>query len=139
MAELLNFATGLVTYSLNGNVEVTFNPTDSAFVEKVSTVFDELDKKQNEYADGVKSADNIFDFARKMDAEMRETLDTVFDRPICADLFGALNVYAYADGLPVWANLMLAIIDVINESCDNQQKLTSKRIEKYTAKYRKKK
>ena len=29
----LNFDSGLVTYSLNGKCEVSFNPTDSNFVE----------------------------------------------------------------------------------------------------------
>ena len=31
----LNFDTGLVTYDLNGKVEVTFNPSDSNFVERL--------------------------------------------------------------------------------------------------------
>lgn len=141
MAELLNFDTGLVTFSINGKSEVTFNPTDSTFVEHVSQVFDKLDELQEAYADTVQKMDvnNVFEYARKSDAEMRELIDTVFEHPICADVFGEMNVYAYANGLPAWANLMMAIIDTINNAFDSEQKLTSKRIEKYTAKYRKKK
>lgn len=41
----LSFETGLVTYDLNGLVQVTFNPTDSAFVERLFNAFDALDKK----------------------------------------------------------------------------------------------
>lgn len=141
MAELLSFDTGLVTYTLNGKCEVTFNPTDSFFVERISGVFDKLDELQEKYTAGVQNVDgsNVYEFARKCDAEMRDLMDTLFDHPICADVFGDLNVYAYANGLPVWANLLIALVDVINGAFDNEPKLTSKRIEKYTAKYRKKK
>lgn len=31
----LNFESGLVTYSLNGKCEVSFNPTDSNFIERL--------------------------------------------------------------------------------------------------------
>ena len=41
----LNFDSGLVTYSLNGKCEVSFNPTDSNFVERLYSAFEELDKK----------------------------------------------------------------------------------------------
>ena len=42
----LNFESGLVTYSLNGQCEVSFNPTDSNFVERLYSAFEDLDKKQ---------------------------------------------------------------------------------------------
>ena len=45
----LNFDSGVVTYSLNGKCEVSFNPTDSNFVERIYTAFNDLDKKQDEY------------------------------------------------------------------------------------------
>ena len=35
MMKELNFESGLVTYSLNGQCEVSFNPTDSNFVERI--------------------------------------------------------------------------------------------------------
>ena len=43
----LNFDSGVVTYSLNGKCEVSFNPTDSNFVERIYTAFNDLDKKQD--------------------------------------------------------------------------------------------
>ena len=49
----LNFDTGLVNYSINGKCEVAFNPTDSAFVEKLFNAFDVLDKKQESYKEEV--------------------------------------------------------------------------------------
>ena len=45
----LTFETGLVTYSLNGACEVRFNPTDSAFAQRLFTAFDALEQKQEGY------------------------------------------------------------------------------------------
>lgn len=136
----LSFETGLVTYNLNGKADVTLNPTDSAFVERLFNTFDELDKKQEAYkAEIEKVADKreIFVIARKRDAEMRAMIDDTFGQPICDALFGGMNVYAMADGLPVWANLMLAVMDEIDTTFAREQKQTDSRIKKYTAKYHK--
>lgn len=64
----LNFDTGLVTYDLNGKVEVTFNPSDSNFVERLYSAFEDLDKKQDGYKSSIeKMADKkeIFEFASR--------------------------------------------------------------------------
>ena len=139
MAEL-NFDTGIVAYSVNGNCDISFNPTDSTFVEKLFNAFDTLDKRQDAYKAEVERTANkreIFDTARKMDADMREIIDGVFESPVCASVFGGMNVYALADGLPVWCNLMLAVIDIIDTSFAREQKMTNPRITKYTKKYHK--
>ena len=134
----LSFATGLVAYSLNGTAEVAFNPTDAAFVERLFNAFDALDQKQEAYkAEVERTADKreIFDIARRRDAEMRAMIDDVMGRPVCETLFGGMNVYAMADGLPVWANLLLAVMDEVDTTFAREQKATNPRIQKYTAKY----
>lgn len=135
----IRFETGLVTYDLNGQTQVSFNPTDPAFVEKLFNTFGTLDEKQEAYKSRVeKTADKreIFNVARSMDGEMRELIDGVFESPVCTALFGSMNVYAMADGLPVWCNLMLAVMDAVDTSFAREQKLTNPRIQKYTAKYK---
>lgn len=134
----LNFDTGLVTYSLNGKCELSFNPTDSVFVEKLFNAFDILDKKQETYKAEVEKTANkreVFETARKMDEEMREIINEVFGFDVCTPLFGTMNVYALADGLPVWSNLMLAIMDEVDTTFARENKLTNPRISKYTKKY----
>lgn len=134
----LNFDSGLVTYSLNGKCEVSFNPTDSSFVERLYAAFEELDKKQEGYKAQIeKMADKreIFDFARERDAEMRGVIDGVFDAPVCDAVFGSMNVYALSGGLPVWCNLMLAVMDEIDTTFAREQKATNPRVAKYTKKY----
>ena len=136
----IQFSTGLVSYSLNGKCEVSFNPTDSAFVERLFETFNTLDKEQEAYREEIGKTEDrreIFRIARARDAEMRELIDGVFGQPVCEALFGAMNVYALAEGLPVWCNLLLAVMDEIDTGFAREQKLTNPRIAKYTEKYKK--
>lgn len=136
----LNFESGLVTYSLNGKCEVIFNPSDSNFVERLYSAFEDLDKKQEGYKATIEKMANkreIFEFARERDAEMREIIDGLFGVPVSDALFGGMNVYALANGLPVWCNLMLAVMDEVDSTYVREQKATNPRIAKYTAKYQK--
>lgn len=139
MKELI-FDSGLVTYSINGKCEVTFNPTDSNFAERLYAAFEELDRKQEAYKAEIEKRANkkeIFDLARELDTEMRGIIDGLFEIPISDTLFGGMNVYAIANGLPVWCNLMMAVMDEIDTTLSKEQKLTNPRISKYTAKYQK--
>ena len=137
----LNFETGLVTYSLNGGkCQLSFNPTDSNFVEKLFNAFDTLDKKQEAYkAEAEKNANKreIFETARKMDEEMRDIIQEVFGFDVCGAVFGDMNVYALADGLPVWCNLMLCLIDNMNDTFTAEKKKTNPKLQKYLAKFKK--
>ena len=137
--EDIRFDTGIVEFNLNDAIKVYFNPTDSAFVERIFDTFDELDKKQEAYKaeiDKCSDKKEIFEIARRRDAEMRDMIDGLFAKPVCADLFGTMNVYALADGLPVWCNLMLAVIDQIDTSFAAEQKKTNPRIAKYTDRWK---
>lgn len=136
----IRFDTGVVSFNVNDAVTIDFNPTDSEVVEKIYSTFDELDKKQDAYKAEVERCANkkeIFEIARRRDQEMRETLDGLFGKPICTPLFGSMNVYAMADGLPAWCNLMLAIIDQIDTTFSREQKRTNPRISKYTERWKK--
>lgn len=133
----LCFDDGLVRFDLNGKAAVVFNPTDSAFVEKLFDVFNSLDEKQTKYKERVERITDkkeIFSIAKDQDAEMRAIIDELFG-PVCAALFGEMNVYALANGLPVWCNLFLAIMDEIDTTFAREQKATNPRIAKYTSKY----
>ncbi|MEI3363858.1 MAG: hypothetical protein V8R75_15720 [Oscillospiraceae bacterium] len=109
-------------------------------MEKLYSAFEELDKKQEGYKAQIeKIADKreIFDFAKERDAEMRGIIDGVFGNAVCDVLFGGMNVYALANGLPVWCNLMLAVMDEIDTSFAREQKATNPKLQKYLNKYQK--
>lgn len=136
--ERINFETGVKEYSLNDKCTVCFNPTDGAFVESLFNTFNELDKKNEKYRVEIeKTADKkeVFRIAREYDAELRGMIDGIFYDGLCNELFGSVSVFALAGGLPIWANLLLAIMDEVDTSFAREQKLTNPRISKYTAKY----
>ena len=134
----LNFATGLVTFTVNDTAEVTFNPTDSNFVERLFRTFEELDKKQEAYkqeASALTDAKEIFECTQRRDKEMRSLIDAIFEVSVSDAIFGTLNAYALADGLPIWCNFLLAVMDKVDTTFAEEQKATNPRISKYLAKY----
>lgn len=130
---------GLQTFSLNGKCEITYNPTDVFFLERIYAVFEELDAKQDEYRkqrEALKSPAEVFAYARQQDKQMREVLNELLGIDVCTPLFGYTNIYAMdGDGLPLWAAVLFAIFDTMDASIINEQKKTNPRIEKYTKKY----
>lgn len=135
----LTFDTGLVSYKLNGAVEVVFNPADREFAERFYNAFDALGKLQGEYSEKapeVASVD-VFDLARERDWKMAQIIDELFGAPVCAAVFGEMSVCAFADGFPGWLNLMLVVMDEIEANLGEVEKQADPRIAKYKAKYQK--
>lgn len=136
----LRIETGVVSFNINDKVTIEFNPTDAEFVEKIFDVFNSMDERQERYQTLVQKTANkkeVFEIARRESNEMREVIDTLFEQPVCEPLFGKMNVLALGDGLPVWANLMLAIFDQIDTTFAREQKATNQRIKKYTERWKK--
>ena len=137
----LNFNTGKRTFSLNGVVEVSFNDTDAEFVGNLFNLFSSLDDRQESYKHRVeRMADKkeIFDLMRELDYEIRDEINSLFEQDVCTPLFGKMNVFALADGLPLWANLMLAIMEQVDTGFAREQKAMNPRVQKYTSKWQRK-
>lgn len=135
----LNLNLGVEDYLLAGKVEVSFNPTDMNFLERLSSTFEKLDALQEEVrATREKLTDDreVFPVARELDAKMRAILNELFDAEICEPLFGGMNLFASSGGLPVWANLMLALTDEVQNSMASEMSKREERIAKYVSKYR---
>ena len=133
----LNFDLGLNEYDLGGKVTVKFNPTDVSFLEKLSESFATLDRIQEEVKrEEISDEKDVYNLAKNLDTKMREIIDALFGQDVCTPLFGEMNLFASAGGLPVWANLMLAIADEVQDSMDSELKKREARIRKYTEKYR---
>lgn len=136
----IRFDTGVKEFNINGAVTVRFSPTDILFIEKVYNAMESIDKRQESYREEIKTMKDeaVFDLARRVDADAREEINAIFGSDICTPVFGDLSLYAVADGLPVWVNLLLAIIDQFDGAFAEEKKKTNPRIAKYTAKYSKK-
>ena len=134
----LTFDNGIEEYDLDGKVTVKFNPTDVSFLEKLSDSFQYLDLIQEEVKlsqEEITDEKDVFNLAKNLDQKMRDIINALFGQDVCTPLFGEMNLFASAGGLPVWANLMLAIADEIQNSMDSELKKREGRIKKYTAKY----
>ena len=135
----LNFDLGLNEYDLGGKVTVKFNPTDLSFLEKLSDSFAYLDLIQEEVKlsrEEITEEKDVYNLAKNLDGKMREIINALFGQDICTPLFGEINLFASAGGLPVWANLMLAVADEVQTSMDSELQQREARIKKYTEKYR---
>ena len=135
----LNFTDGVEEYLLAGKVSVSFNPTDINFLERLSRAFSELDALQEEVrSTREKLTDDreVFPIARELDGKMRAILNELFGKEICEPLFGSVNLFASSGGLPLWANLMLAITDEVQGAMKGELDAREKRIAKYVKKYK---
>ena len=135
----LSFPDGLEEYSLNGRVTVRFNPTDASFLERLAELFSRLDALQKEVSALQESTpeEEVFPLAKSLDSRMRDLLDGFFGTPVCGPLFGSMNLFASAGGLPVWANLLLALTEEVEAAMQGELSARETRIAKYTAKYKK--
>lgn len=138
MTRELTFATGLVTYTVNGGAQITFNPTDETFIKRFYECFDALDSMQADFERSSSSAegfDGSLAVFSDFDVRIRELLDGLFGDGTCKALFGEMNSFALADGLPLWANFMLAIADEIAERFDDEHGRTQARMNEHNGKY----
>lgn len=135
----LNFSTGLISYKVNGECDIFFNPADVSFVGRLFKTFDDLAKQQDRAeAENIEySGADLFEIAEQRDKDMRAAIDAVFDEPVCDKVFRKQSVYALAEGLPLWCNFLMAIIDEVDAAVAEHQKLANPRVERYMAKYAK--
>ena len=133
----LNFSTGIKTFDVNdGAAQISYNPTDVNFV---STLYDLFVACSERYeADKDKKFENntaFFEYAKQRDSEVREGIDALFGEGSAALVFQGISSYAMADGLPLWTNFLLAVIDTVPEEMSKQIKTSKPRVEKYLKKY----
>jgi hypothetical protein len=135
----LNFANGVQSYTVNGVEDaLRLNPTDAEMLQKIYLAMKDLEGKQKERAKVGKRSEDIeetFSLLHALDQEMRGVLDILFGIGVCEKIFGEMSLYASADGLPVWENFILAVIDLFDDSVKREAALSDKRIQKHVQKY----
>ena len=141
----LDFNSGVKTYKVNGGAEISFNPTDANFIQSLYTTMEDLEKASQDFekrAAEVNEEDpvEIFKLAGEKDAVFREKINALFpEEDACTAMFGKMHVDALTDdGLPLWANFLLAVLDACGGVA--YDKLLAKgnaKINKYLNKYKK--
>ena len=108
-------------------------------LERLSRAFSELDSLQEEVRstrEKITDDREVFPLARELDGKMRAILNELFGKEICEPLFGSVNLFASSGGMPLWANLMLAITDEVQGAMKGELDAREKRIAKYVKKYK---
>ena len=154
----ITFADGLQTFTINGGYEIRFQPTDLKFAERIFSVMEEMSEIQTRYAamgenalpDVDFSAMNEnsetaqaytretrerFDAFQQIDSELRNRIDALLGDGAAKGIFGGTNLTAHADGLPIWLNLLLALLDVFPEQAKKEAGLSDERLKAVTARY----
>lgn len=135
----LRFDTGLVSYKVNDSCEITFNPGDINFTKHLFDLFDTLSARQEVFdKDDPDAMDGkeLFRLTEERDAQMREDVDGLFGEGTSKALFGKMSIFALAGGFPLWANLLMAIIDEIDENLVREEQKGRERVDKYMRKYK---
>ena len=78
----------------------------------------------------------MFPIVRELGTRMRDVMNELFGDDVCAPLFGSVNLFASSGGLPLWANLLLAITDEVQSAMKGELDQREKRIAKYVEKYK---
>lgn len=140
MAELI-IDTGLREFDVNGKCKFRFSPTDFIFIERVYKAFESLDSintKAGEELQGITDNVEFFEKVRGYDSEMRAVIDGITGiEDFCGKAFDGVGLFSFGDGLPIWANFMLAIIDQLDEGFNSAKALENPRLQKYIKKYKK--
>lgn len=139
--EKLNIDLGIKEYELCEGCTISFNPTDMELLKKMMDTFKDLEAeeaRQREKITKITDYTEMYDAYAEMDKAFRAKLNGLFGKDICTPLIGDVNIYARGNGLPIWANIVLAIIDEFDDSIKEQDQIGQARIAKYTKKYQKK-
>lgn len=128
----LNFQTSRRTYTVNGGAEISFDPADISFANRMYNLVNKLGEMQQESTP--EDSVDIFAVAAVRDADMRAEIDAAFGESVCDKVFGSTNVFSPAGGLPLCLNFLLAVIDEIDAASARELK-TSPQVAAYMQKY----
>lgn len=129
----LNFDTGAKSYNVNGVADaIHFNPADGGFLKRLLGTFEKMTELQKSVSpDDGDSLESLV----KFDADASAEIDALFGEGTCHLIFGDVSLCSVANGLPVWMNFLLAIIDECDEAISEAKTSASPALQKYLKKY----
>lgn len=133
----LNINTGVEEYVINGKVKVYLNPTDPAFVSRLYNRFSELEERDKAWRDNLSKLEGaeVLIAWEEGDQLFRAAIDDILGEETCKRICGSVSVLAMADGAPIWMNILLGLIDVIDSGVAREEKAKNPKLQKYLSKY----
>lgn len=136
---VLNFDDGVQEYDLNGKCTIRINPTDFAFVDKMFQTFTVMEKKDENWREKLSKTsktEEILSIYREGSEMIRDAIDGILGDGVCKAVFGDVNALSFgANGIPIWMNLILAVMDTMDTAYAKAQKAANPAINKYLQKY----
>lgn len=130
MADVISFDTGIREYNINNVYTARFNPTDENMMLKIEQVMKSFDDVQKDVA-----GTSDFSLFVDLDKSMREKIDDILGDGAADALFPDFNCFAIADGLPVFMNLLFALLDICHDAFEAEYGKTDQRFKAYSNKY----
>lgn len=136
----INTGAKVEEYNIDGKIVLRFNPADATFVKNFNAAFKALAGAQSELAEAATTVDDeaFFDASAATNTKLRGILNDLFGEDICTPIWGTADLTALSDGLPLWFNFMMALIDEIDADMKSVKDVRSARLDAYLAKYQKK-
>lgn len=132
----LSYSAGGKAYTLNGGETICFDPCDAEFANRIVVAFRNCSEIQKRYPEeSFADIDEQLVFIQKMNADICEEIDKAFDAEVCKKACCGSSPCAISDGLPVWMNFLMAVIDEIDANMPEGEKRSRARVQQYTEKY----
>ena len=138
---------GKKRYTINGNPEETieFNPSDPAILTRFNTALGKISNIEKELDLAIDAEEGSDEYLKaqaealgKIDGFVREQIDYIFDGRIADIVFKNTSSTSTADGVPYFERLINALYPIVEKDVQEEQKKQKQRLQKYTAKYKKK-
>ena len=132
----LNYTAGKREYTLPNGALIHFDPCDAEFANKVILAVRNCQKIQSSFPkEPMGDLDEQLSFIQKMNADIRQEIDTAFGEPVAEKACCGSSPSAISDGLPVWMNFLMAVIDEIDANMPEGEKRSRARVQQYMDKY----
>lgn len=132
----LNYTAGKREYTLPSGATIHFDPCDSEFANRVVIAFRNSNKIQSSFPkEPMDDLDQQLSVIQKMNADIREEIDKAFGETVCDKACCGSSPVSLSDGLPVWMNFLMAVIDEIDANMPEGEKRSRARVQQYMDKY----
>lgn len=132
----LNYTAGKREYTLPSGAIIHFDPCDSEFANKIIVAVRNCNNIQNSFPkEPFTDLDAQLSFIQKMNGDIREEIDKAFGEPVCEKACCGSSPISLSDGLPVWMNFLMAVIDEIDANMPEGEKRSRARVQQYMEKY----
>lgn len=137
------FETGLQEINF-GKVKVMFNPADLNLATRAANMLFEIQDICEKYQGEIDALDagnredaiKAESIGHNADLEIREKINSLFDTDVCTPNIGNCSITAPAGGLPIWQNMLLALLESFEAKVVEEQRKTNPRLEAYIKKYK---